>query len=161
MEPETAGAPARARGTAKAAGRGDMAAIDPQKALSEIGSYFEKRRQVLAAINERDATKFLTQACALIDRHAPAGSAYRTAKDKAIARTVVGGASVRRAAIHLEEVDAILKALQDDYANDRIELPPDVSVGAFTRIEQVLTRFHKVVRQLARRHGGKTPLTIG
>jgi REase_DpnII-MboI len=135
--------------------------MDAKKALAEFSSYFEKRGQALAAIEEHDATRFLTQACALIDRFAPPGSAYCAAKDKAISRTVVGGARVRRSATHLGNVDAILKALQDDYANDRIELPPDLSNGAFTRIEQVLIRFHKVVRKLSHRHGGRTPLTIG
>ena len=138
-----------------------MGAIDPNKALAEIANYFEKRGQALAAIKERDATRFLTQACALIDRFAPPGSAYREAKDKALKVRIVGGGDVRRSAMHLEEVDAILKALEDDYANGRIELPADVAIGAYTRIEQVLTRFQKVVRKLSHRHGGRTPLTIG
>ena len=138
-----------------------MATIDPIKAVTEIANYFVKRDQALAAISESNAKVFLTQACALIDRFAPPGSAYREAKDKALKVRIVGGGNVRRSATHLEEVDAILKALEDDYANDRIELPQEVAIGAFTRIEQVLNRFHKVVRKLAHRHGGRTPLTIG
>lgn len=109
-----------------------MAAKDPVAALAEITSYFNKRDQALAAISERDATVFLTQGCALIDRHAPPGSAYRAAKDKAVSRPVVGAGDVRWAALHLEEVDSILKALQEDYANGRIELPPDVGIAAYS-----------------------------
>ena len=138
-----------------------MATMDPKKALAEISAYFERRDKALAAISEPDAKVFLTQACALIDRFAPPGSAYREAKDKAIKVIVVGAGNVRRSASHLTEVDAILEALRDDYANDRIDIPQEVAIGAYTRIEQVLNRFHKVVRQLAKRHGSRTPLKIG
>jgi hypothetical protein len=138
-----------------------MAAKDPTAALAEITSYFNKRNRTPAAISEHDARVFLTQACALIDRLAPPGSAYRGAKDRAVSRPVAGAGDVRRAALHLEEVDSILQALMEDYANGRIELPPDLGIAAYTRIEQILSRFHKVVRQLSRRHGGRTPLAVG
>ena len=62
--------------------------------------------------------------------------------------------------MRLEETDPILKALQGAYESGQIELPQEIVVGAFTRIEQILNRFHKVVKQLAKRHGGRKPLTI-
>jgi hypothetical protein len=137
-----------------------MGAQNPQKALAEIQSYFAKRRQAQPEHDEGEARVLLTQACVLIERHAPPDSTYRTEKDKAIKRIVVGAGNVRRNYTHLEEVDPILQALQEAYENGQIERPQESADSALARIERVLNRFHKVAQKLARRHGGKKPLKI-
>ena len=83
---------------------------------------------------------FLTQACALIERHAPPSSAYRAAKDKTVSRPVVGAGNVRRAALHLEAVDAILKALQEDYRTAPISEQDQVMLDYVAQLTRDATR---------------------
>jgi hypothetical protein len=131
-----------------------------QEALRIIGGYFAERDGEPAAPLEQAATTRLTQACGLIDRFAPEGSSYRALKEKAINTKVVGGFGTRSASVHLQKVEAVLKGLEDDIAKDRIALPSEIPVGALSRIEHVLSRFHKVARRLVSRHGSSKPLKM-
>jgi hypothetical protein len=137
-----------------------MATIDPRKALAEIRDYFAKRKQARPEHDEAVAKMLLTQASALIERLAPPDSTYGVQKEKALNLHVAGAGDVRRSYMRLEEMEPILQALQEAFENGQIELPHEEATGALPRIEQVLTRFHKVARKLAHRHGGRKPLKI-
>lgn len=131
-----------------------------QDALRIIGEYFEERSDEAVAPLNAIAEIRLAQACGLVDRFAPTGSSYVALKEKALNTKVVGAFGTQSAPVHLQKVEAVLKALEDDIAKDRLALPNEVPIGALSRIECVLSRFHMVARALSDRRGAGKPLKM-
>jgi len=134
--------------------------VDKAKAIAHMDAVLEQSNAIGFRAESDEIFRITARIKSAIKKHAPPDSVYLQDMESAgKAPTDPNYYGLTNDEAMRRQLVGVLQGLRDDHVNDTVQVSHD-DVSAFFQLDKILSRFHSIALQLAKRHARRAPFPV-